>query len=94
MEELAQLVKNNSDDVFYIHCFSGRGRTGIIASSLLIALYCTTKVDAIAACNDRKRAGRRGRTRGGRMPETHEQVQQVEENEVHFKRGGHKAKEG
>jgi len=91
VEELARLIKGSSV-VFYIHCFSGRGRTGIVASSLLQALYSCDSAEAIATCNVRKRAGRRGRTRGGEMPETSEQVQQVTDNTTQFKRGGHKGK--
>ncbi|GMH97698.1 hypothetical protein TrST_g150 [Triparma strigata] len=92
VEELGRRFRQTGD-VFYIHCFSGRGRTGIIASSLLMNLYSEVdKSAAVAICNSRKRIGRTGRTKGGHMPETEEQHEQLSTNEVSFKRGGHKAK--
>lgn len=92
VEELGRRF-SRSNDAFYIHCFSGRGRTGIIASSLLMNLYEEVdKSAAVSICNSRKRIGRTGRTKGGHMPETEEQHEQLEVNEVQFKRGGHKAK--
>jgi hypothetical protein len=91
VEELARRIQT-SDSVMYIHCFSGRGRTGTIAIPLLMAIFPQmTRAEATEACNAYKSNGRTGRTRGGHMPEIQSQVEQVERNEVPCKRGGHKA---
>ena len=45
-------------------------------------------------CNEYKRQGRRGNTRGGHMPEVEEQHAQIQENRHAYRRGGHTAKTG
>lgn len=89
----SSLLLNVFLQVLYIHCFSGRGRTGTIAIPLVLALYPNETVARVTGfVNDAKMRGRSGRTRGGHMPEVEEQVTQVAEGEVRWKRGGHRAK--
>ena len=92
VEELARRVHGGS--VLYVHCWSGRGRTGTVAIPLLMALYPALDVArATELVNRYKQHGRAGRTRGGHMPEDRSQRRQIAENEMPYKRGGHKAKQ-
>ena len=92
VQYLAKLVRSGSR--LYLHCFSGRGRTGTVAIPLLVSLYpdslTTDKAKTLA--NAFKKQGRTGYTRGGHMPETPAQNKQIKQNTQAFKRGGHKAK--
>jgi hypothetical protein len=80
--------------ILYIHCLSGRGRTGTIAIPLLMALYPhLSEQRARDLVNQYKAYGRTGRTRGGHMPEMPQQLQQIAAHQVEHKRGGYKAKQ-
>ena len=62
------------ESVLYIHCWGGRGRTGLVAACLLGALY--PSVDAEEAL-ERVQAYFSLREPGGLSPETDAQCQQV-----------------
>ena len=92
VQELAALVQHGGRRV-YIHCWSGRGRTGTVAIPLLLALYPDlSNEQAKDLVNEYKRNGRTGYTRGGHMPEVKSQHKQISANEQKYKRGGHSAK--
>lgn len=71
---LANKIKT-SDEVIYIHCFSGHGRSGIIISLLISALNHISGEAAMKLANEchsqREKAGSR------ETPETHEQYRYV-----------------
>ena len=91
VERLSRLVFEG--EVVYIHCLSGRGRTGTVAIPLLMGLVPSLTVEeAVEVANVFKRKGRRGETRGGHMPEIRMQMQQIRDGEVEYKRGGWKGK--
>ena len=62
-------------DRLYLHCWGGRGRTGLVAACLLGALY-DELVDADEAL-ERVQSYYRLREKGGFSPETEEQKEQV-----------------
>ena len=83
IEELADRVWNG--EVLYIHCFAGRGRTGLIACCLLGALYggmdadeALARVGAYYQTRVSFNAGQ-GRAADGMSPETEAQREQVRE---------------
>ncbi|GMH52501.1 hypothetical protein TrRE_jg4968 [Triparma retinervis] len=91
VERLSGLVFDG--EVVYVHCLSGRGRTGTIAIPLLMGLVPRLGVEEAAeVANLFKRKGRRGETRGGHMPEMRTQMDQIVGGEVEYKRGGWKGK--
>ena len=63
-------------DVLYIHCWGGRGRTGLVAACLLGALY--PSIDEAEAL-ERVQAYFSLREPGGLSPETPAQVRQVQD---------------
>ena len=81
VEELATRVRNR--EVLYIHCFAGRGRTGLVAACLLGELYEGVTADEAlerVAAYYRLRAGfgvAASRAADGMSPETEAQRQQV-----------------
>mmetsp|Transcript_29296 Transcript_29296/g.76801 ORF Transcript_29296/g.76801 Transcript_29296/m.76801 type:complete len:321 (+) Transcript_29296:99-1061(+) len=91
VEELTRLVR--AGHVLYMHCLSGRGRTGTVAIPLLLALYpMLAEPDARALANEYKRHGRTGSTRRGHMPEAHVQRAQLVDLAPAYKRGGARSK--
>ena len=72
----------------YLHCWGGRGRTGLVAACLLGALYGDMEAEE-ALQRVQLYHDQRGPERGGLSPETEEQRQQVREwFRVHRLRGG------
>ena len=81
IDDLAERVR--SGEVLYIHCFAGRGRTGLIACCLLGALYegmdaeeALGRVGAYYQTRVSFNAGQ-GRAADGMSPETEPQREQV-----------------
>ena len=69
--------EHDMDIRFYIHCLSGHGRTGTITPLFLMALYgCTSKqaINWINYCH----SARHLKSRGCVLPETDQQLKQVE----------------
>ena len=60
----------------YLHCWGGRGRTGLVAACLLGALYSDVEAEE-ALQRVQLYHDQRGPERGGLSPETEEQRQQV-----------------
>jgi len=91
VEELGRRVATGSN--LYIHCYSGRGRTGTVAIPLFMSMYPELlEAGARELVNLYKKHGRTGSTRGGHMPEDPAQLEQIAEHTMEYKRGGHKAK--
>jgi len=59
----------------YLHCWGGRGRTGLVAACLLGALYNVEAEEALQRVQ--LYHDQRGPERGGLSPETEEQKQQA-----------------
>ncbi|GMH84653.1 hypothetical protein TrVE_jg5595 [Triparma verrucosa] len=81
LEDLKTCVRkiHDREGKFYIHCFSGQGRTGLIASCLLSKYYRTTAAESleyVQKCFDlRREFGEEQKE--GRSPETEEQRDMV-----------------
>ena len=74
VQKLAARVRNG--EIVYVHCAYGRGRTGLVAASLLGALYPDMGADEALARVDAYYQTR-GETDGATSPETEPQREQV-----------------
>lgn len=93
LEDLGALVLDlarrvSKGEGVYLHCWGGRGRTGLVAACLLGALYSEMEAEE-ALQRVQQYYDLREPERGGLSPETEEQKQQVREwFRVHRLRGG------
>lgn len=82
---LAELVSrmDNNDDVLYIHCWSGRGRAGLIGGALLALLRPEMPPAEVLRVTQAGYDSRAGAglvpARGRRSPQTAEQVAWLED---------------
>jgi len=80
-DNIARVIRDG--ETVYMHCISGRGRTGTLAPIVLGKLYGLSGAAAVKEFNICRAAGRRGATSFGPAPEDPKQVAQINRLLVH-----------